>query len=152
MIFTVKKVDIIKKHLDEVHSIRSDLRCPNEKLCNNKLFSIKAKLAAYVQICGKKQKPVACTICTKTFRSDRYLKEHIKLHKDGSVDEEKVVPHPWPGCDRTYKVRSSMLIHYKDKHRRSSLPTRIEATSTSTSENSQNHLSLNQTINSSRLS
>ena len=124
-----------KNHLDEVHSIRSDLRCPNEKPCNNKLFATKAKLAAHVQICRKKQKPFACTICTKTFRSDRYLKEHIKLHKDGSVDEEKVVPCPWPGCDRTYKVRSSMLIHYKDKHRRSSLPTRVEATSTSTSEN-----------------
>ena len=122
MISTAKKVDIIKKHLDEVHSVRSDLRCPNEKPCNNKLFATKAKLAAHVQICGKKQKPFACTICTKTFRSDRSLKEHIKLHKDGSVDEEKVVPH---------KVRSSMLIHYKDKHRRSSLPTRVEATSTS---------------------
>ena len=81
----------------------------------------------------KEAKQFACKICTETFWSDRYLKEHVKLHQDGNVDEEKMIPCPWPGCSKTYKVRTSMLNHYKEKHKRSALPTRVEATSTTTS-------------------
>ena len=54
----------------------------------------------------------------------------MKLHKDGSVDEEKIIPCAWPGCSKTYKVKTTMLNHYKEKHKRSALPTGVEATST----------------------
>ena len=124
-----------KKHLDEYHAIRSDLRCPNAKPCNHKLFGTKAKLVAHVEICGKKQKPFACDICTKTFRSKRTLTAHTKLHKDGNIDEEVIIPCPWPGCTKTYKSRTAMVNHYKDKHKRSAMPARVEATSTTTAAN-----------------
>ena len=109
--FTAKKVVIIKKHLDEQHGIRSDLRCPNEKPCNYKLFGTKGKLVAHIKICGKKEKSIMCKVCTKRFRSQRSLNDHVKLHKDGNQDEELVIPCDYPGCPRTYKSRTSMLNH-----------------------------------------
>ena len=124
-----------KKHLDEYHGITSDLRCPNAKPCNHKLFGTKAKLLAHVEICGKKQKTFACNICTKTFRSKRSLCDHIKLYKDGNIEEEVIIPCPWPGCTKTYKSRTAMVSYYKDKHKRSAMPARVEATSTTTSAN-----------------
>ena len=44
-----------KNHLDEYHGITLDLRCPNKRPCNNKIFGTKSKLAAHIEICGKKQ-------------------------------------------------------------------------------------------------
>ena len=122
-----------KKHLDEYHCIRSDLRCPNAKPCNHKLFGTKAKLVAYVEICGKKQKPFGCEVCTKRFRSKRSLQDHSKLHKDGNQEEEVIIPCPWPGCTRTYRSRTAMLNHYKEKHKKFAMPARAEAISTTTS-------------------
>ena len=83
----------------------------------------------------KKQNPYSCGICTKAFWSKRYLNEHVKLHKEGNIDEEIIIPCSWPGCSKTYKSRIAMLNHYKDKYKMSSLPARVEATSTTTSPN-----------------
>ena len=86
-----------------------------------------------MEICGKKQKPYSCGICTKAFWSKTYLNEHVKLHKDGNIDEEVIIPCSRPGCSRTFRSRTAMLSHYKDKHKMTSLSTRVEATSTTTS-------------------
>ena len=82
----------------------------------------------------KSYKPYSCGICTKAFWSKRYLNEHVKLHKDGNIGEEVIIPCSWPGCSKTYKSQTVMLNHYKDKHKMSSLPARVEATSTTTSQ------------------
>ena len=93
----------------------------------------KSKLVAYVEICDKKQKPFACDICTKTFMSKKTLNDHSKLYKDGNIEEEVIIPCPWPGCTKTYKGRTAMVKHYKEKHKRSAMPARVKATSITTS-------------------
>ena len=65
----------------------------------------------------------------------RSLHDHIKLHKDGNIEEEVIIPCPWPGCTKTYQSRTAMVNHYKHKHKRSAMPARVEATSTTTSAN-----------------
>ena len=47
--FRCEESEYWKKHLDEYHGITSDIRCPNKKPCNNKLFGSKTKRFAHMK-------------------------------------------------------------------------------------------------------
>ena len=97
----------IKKHKEEVHNIKSDIRC-------GKTFAQKNMLRAHEAICGHPAKPFPCSECDKAYRSKRYMEHHMKMK------------HPAPGQDVPNFVKSWTAVqdmsqtflnrHMRDKH------------------------------------
>ena len=57
------------------------------------------------------ERPYKCSVCTKAFKTDGQLREHLGSHN-------KNKPFQCPYCLKYYKrkgvVKNHMLIHYKD--------------------------------------
>ena len=104
----------VKKHMDDVHGIRSDLRCPR---CDY-LAGEKYKLRRHIQKCEAQNKNVkflTCEKCGKKFRDD----DTFSLHK--RQDHPKI-----PGdtsafyycelCGKRYRNYGGRKKHMKKEH------------------------------------
>ncbi|XP_064628193.1 zinc finger protein 69 homolog isoform X3 [Lineus longissimus] len=95
-----------KNHMDRHNGIKRHL-CPS---CG-KLFVQVADRDRHYNSCGNLVAPLRCSICDKTFRDTRYLKEHENYHLDPSALKCKF-------CGKTFQYSGNLHHHRKTCQKR----------------------------------
>ncbi|CAH1797882.1 unnamed protein product [Owenia fusiformis] len=73
-------------------------------------FDLKSTLSNHEKICQRTDKPFKCTVCKKSFKAERYLKEHIKGHENPDQYKCDI-------CGDTFPYRPTLHSHKRSKHK-----------------------------------
>jgi uncharacterized Zn-finger protein len=98
-----KTKDDLKKHTDVLHSEREKLACD---ICNKKLSDIQRLTEHISRLHSQSEKRWACSVCDKTFFSNRELRSHMIVHT-GDRD------HQCFKCEKSFSLKSNLNRHEK---------------------------------------
>ena len=81
--------------------------------CNScdKLFPRKSKLIAHMQSVHSTDRPEACHLCSKNYKTKSDLTKHLKLHGIGSDFSCDIYD-----CDLTFKYKKNLIKHKQADH------------------------------------